>query len=328
MAAVERRSRGSGHTRRAYAHDWGEFFNWAGVEPGEVCGELVQGWVGQLYASGNGDATVNRKLAALTSFYDFVSFRLQGEGLWSQANPFRAVERVRVDPYGRAVFPEPREVVAILRAIAGDGELPAVLRWRHLATIGGLYLTTRRAAEWLGLRAGDVRDAEGRPWMEYRYKGGKTKRQAIPGTVWGWVLGYLAADGRPWPRPAGECVFRAHGGVDGVDEGGRGWTRTDTGGTQTNTDGGGRGLSARRVNDVLKRYGARVGLDVRVCHAHGLRHAGALARLDEGASVMEIRDVLGHGSVAVTQIYIDRVLSHPADPVGDRLGRELGLEMR
>ena len=54
-----------------------------------------------------------------------------------------------------------------------------------------------------------------------------------------------------------------------------------------------------------------------VLHAHGLRHAGARLRKDQGADVFELQEILGHASIAVTQVYSERVLEEPQDARGD-----------
>jgi site-specific recombinase XerD len=345
LAAIERRAKGSTATRRAYEHDYNQFFGFfdtwrtptgageviVGLQPWMVGGAHVQMWIEHLYGRGNSDSTVNRKLAALSSFYNFASYKFtvntpDGErALWPAPNPFKIPDRAPVDPYVHAVFPEPESVLAILRTIASDKRAEPVLRYRNLALIGGLFFTTRRVSEWVGLRWGDLHDVETKPWFTYRYKGGKPKRQRLPGLVWTWIVEYLKADGRWGALTADDFVFIAEG-----DSAKRLRPRPGRGGGQVaaDYDPAKQPLSAARVNDLLKRYGKRAGVPAEQCHAHGLRHAGALARLDDGAPVTEIRDTLGHGNVAVTQIYIERALSKPQDARGDRLAEKAGAQLK
>jgi integrase len=81
-----------------------------------------------------------------------------------------------------------------------------------------------------------------------------------------------------------------------------------------------RPISNREANRLLKKYGRRCGIDREKCHIHGLRHAGARLRREQmqasGTPVDydAIKTLLGHSSLAVTEIYVHRVLQDPEDP--------------
>jgi integrase/recombinase XerD len=65
-------------------------------------------------------------------------------------------------------------------------------------------------------------------------------------------------------------------------------------------------LSANQVRQMVKRRAAKAGLEKRV-HPHGLRHAYASEQSHEGVPVNEIRQMLGHSSLATTQVYLDGI---------------------
>lgn len=340
LASIERRARGSVNTRRAYEHDYNEFFRffelWVGPEgdiglqPWQVGGVHVEMWIAALHDRGLADSTVNRKLAALSSFYQFVSYKYTivvpegNRALWTQPNPFRIPDRVQVEPYNRSVYPAVDDVTAILRAIVADTSVTAVQRLRDLALIGGLFFTTRRVSEWLTLTWGAIHDTGEGVWFGYRYKGGKQKKQAIPKPVWVWVKAYLEADGRLERMQPTDYIFLA------VTDTAKRFHRTEGRGGQvpTSYDPGNQPLSPHRVNDLLKKYGRRVGVPDAQLHAHGLRHAGARTRLADGANIHELKDILGHGSIAITQIYTDRVLVVPEDARGDALATKLTAQLK
>lgn len=68
---------------------------------------------------------------------------------------------------------------------------------------------------------------------------------------------------------------------------------------------GGR-LDPSYVRHLLPRLARRAGIQKRV-HAHGLRHRFAVDLISEGAPITTVRDLLGHGSIAVTDTYLRRI---------------------
>jgi len=76
----KRRKSGSQNTVKSYDFAVKQFFEWAAVAPWMVSAALAQNWVIYLAQdkegkAGNKDSTINAKLAALSSFYEFVQRR-------------------------------------------------------------------------------------------------------------------------------------------------------------------------------------------------------------------------------------------------------------
>ena len=61
-------------------------------------------------------------------------------------------------------------------------------------------------------------------------------------------------------------------------------------------------MLARSVARLLAKYQAQVGLDPRTS-PHSLRHSFATHLLDRGADIRSVQELLGHRSLATTQIY-------------------------
>jgi integrase/recombinase XerD len=64
----------------------------------------------------------------------------------------------------------------------------------------------------------------------------------------------------------------------------------------------GRRLRRERIWELLKRYSRRIGAPPEVS-PHTLRHSFATHMLAGGADLRQVQEMLGHASIATTQIY-------------------------
>jgi integrase/recombinase XerC len=64
----------------------------------------------------------------------------------------------------------------------------------------------------------------------------------------------------------------------------------------------GKRLTTRSVGRLLEKYLKQTGLDRRTT-PHTLRHSFATHLLDRGADIRSVQELLGHKSLATTQIY-------------------------
>lgn len=217
--ASKRRRSGGDNTVRSYKLACRQFFDWAGVEPWRVSPGHAQEWANHLATHGKEDpktgetsplanSTVALKLAALSSFYDYVQRRYtfctpdgRNISLWpaDRANPFATVERPKISPYGRAIYPTTHELKAILAEINTD----CLMGKRDFALLYTISTTCRRCSEVLNLKWSDIRElGDGDYAFRYRYKGGQEKNAVLNKLAYHAICAYLTADGRPDARPA------------------------------------------------------------------------------------------------------------------------------
>lgn len=314
LATKEAKS-GRRNTRIAYEVAHRQFFDWSMIEPWRVSSGMVQEWVADMRARGLAESTVALKLAALSSFYDFVQRRYSFTtrdgreiALWpaDRTNPFQAVERPHVSPYGRAQFPTVDEAKLMLAQINSR----CVTGARDFGLFFTILTTCRRFSEIINLRWGDIEPRpDGDYQFRYVYKGGKPRRAVLPKTCYQAICHYLELDGRPPAEMQPEAlVFIAirpeiAERLPHIDR-----ARVD------------QPISNSQANRSLKKYARKAGVDLVKAHIHGLRHAGARLRKQrmketgKGVDYEELMLVLGHSSIAVTQIYSQTVLEDPEDP--------------
>ncbi len=181
------------------------------------------------------------------------------------------------DPAGAIAFPRvPRRLPRTLPshdlagaldrlAVADDGRAPRDRALLELAYSSGL-----RVSELVGLNRGDVDARAG--LVRVRDKGRRERIVPVGETALAALGRYLAAT----PAPRGdEPVFRGPSG---------------------------RRLSVRTVQLVVRRRLGQVAHGLGVT-PHALRHSFASHLLDRGADLRAIQELLGHRSLASTQVY-------------------------
>ncbi len=265
----------------------------------------VAAWLADLRGRGLAESSCGQYLAAVSSFYTWARSRWlviedgRERGLWLGSNPARAVDRPRVAVYGKASYLDTEELRAflgVIRRSIGDavvGSLAHRQGLRDYALMMTYVSTGRRNSEIRRLRWGDLTPAGGRVYYQWQGKG-RFDRHELPSHAWQAIVAWTGS----WPADpvAGDYVFRAlddrAGRLPGVEA--AGWAVN-------------RPLSARSVERLVQRYARMAGLNAAAVHVHTLRHAAAMLRLASGENVLGIQALLGHATLATTQIYLAHV---------------------
>lgn len=308
--ASKRLKSGSNNTARAYDTALRQMLAWAGCGPWEISPADAVEWAGYLHEVARlSPATVAVKLSGCSSYYEFVRRHYPAAWPAGMVNPFELVERPRVRAYGRARYPSTAQVQKLLGAV----DAPSPTGKRDFCLMYLLVTTCRRSSEILNLRWGDIRQTRAGWTFSYRYKGGEQRTTVMPAQGRSVLVAYLLAAGRdPEGMAAEEFVFaplypgRARrfgaGKAEGVPAP--------------------HPISNQQANAIVWRWGQKAGLPREVCHVHGLRHAGARLRIELGKAsgqpldLLDVMNLLGHSSLAVTQVYSQEVLQDPVDPLG------------
>jgi integrase/recombinase XerD len=209
-------------------------------------------------------SSVARALAAVRSFHRFLV--AEGE---AGRDPTAGAVRPRVP----RTLPRPLSVDEVTRVVeAPAGREPTALRDR--AILETLYGAGLRISELVGLDVDDV-DLEG---GSVRVVGKGSKERMVPlGRLARQAVGAYLTGGRPTLASA-----RSRAALFLNVRGGR--------------------LSRQGSWHVIKASAARAGVRKRVT-PHTLRHSFATHLLEGGADVRVVQELLGHASVATTQIY-------------------------
>jgi site-specific recombinase XerD len=301
QASLLRRS-GSAHTVRAYEAAWRGFLRFSGKHPAAIGPGDLDGWLAELAQVKRGPATLAARLSAVGSFYAFARKR----GL-CEANPATAVTRPKVNPYAHAQGLSPEQARALLEAARRRGGLQGL---RDHALLLTYLLTGHRQAVILGLRWGDLEMDGQSVAYHYRGKGGKEERRRLPPPVWQAIRTYLDATGRE--LQADSPIFTA------TPEGRQRGRRLPDAGD------GERPLSDTAFASILRHYARKAGLEPAAIHVHTLRHTAAKLRRQAGASLEEVKELLGHSNLATTAIYLNR-LEAAEDPKWQETAALLGV---
>jgi len=259
----------SAHTVRAYLGDVTSLLEHAGRMQLDHLDELdlrvLRSWLARLHTQGASRTTLARRASAARVFTAWAHRRGH-----LPADPGVSL----TSPKAHRRLPEvlrPDEAATALDALTED-DSPAGLRDRAILEL--LYATGARVSKLCGLDIDDL--DEGRHAVRVLGKGGKERVVPVGGPALDAVHAWLDG-GRPrWVTSASgpALLLGARGG------------RLDP-------------RTARRV--VHARLSALPGMPD--LGPHGLRHSAATHLLEGGADLRSVQELLGHATLATTQIY-------------------------
>lgn len=261
----------SPHTLTAYLGDLDQFFQFLkltyhiqNIE--EVEHFHVRSWMVQLISEGLSTSTVARKSASLKTYFRFLL--RQGH---LQQNPMLKISTPKVGKRLPAYLQE-KEMQALFEKISyfSTGEFPAL---RDQLMLALLYGTGMRRAELIGLKEKDVFLKE--KTLKVLGKGNKERIVPFGKIVHDLIIQYIELRNATFPGSENGALLI-----------------TDKG----------KALYPKFVYNTVKKYLSLL-TTAEKKSPHVLRHSFATHLSNNGAELNAIKDLLGHSSLAATQIY-------------------------
>ena len=270
---IERELNLSAHTVKAYCDDLDRFVafcvgdNTEDFRPENVTPADLRSWMAELSADGISPRSIRRRLSSIKAYYRYLARRHN-----FSHDPTENVINARV-PHTLPRFIAPEQTAAILDEALEDTPADDFTAIRNELIVNMLYTTGIRAAEIVSLLDYNVDTTRG----ELKVLGKRNKERIIP---FGNELAALIDRYRQ--------LRTATTGVSPTDTF---FVRPD-----------GQAIYYQLVNRVVHQM-----LDNRVSSPkrspHVLRHSFATDMLNNGADLNAVQRLLGHASLATTQIY-------------------------
>lgn len=241
----------------------------------DVSAAIIGEFVGDLHDLGIAPRSRARILSGLKSFFGFLT--LEGD---IPADPTLQLDAPRVARHLPDVLGVD-EIDAIIAAIdlsTADGR-------RNRAIIETLYSCGLRVSELCALTLSQLHTADA--FLIVHGKGSKERLVPMSPDAVEYIGAYLRED-RPTPRPGYEDVVFL------------------------NRFGG--SLSRVMIFKIIKQLAATAGIDKNVS-PHTLRHSFATHLLEGGANLRAIQQMLGHASIATTEVYLHIDSTHLRDEI-------------
>lgn len=262
------------HTITAYGKDLEDFQFF--IQETSDCGivgataSLIRAWMVSLVDSGLSHRSVNRKLYALRAFYRFL---LQTGTI--ETNPVAQIKSLKTSRRVQIPFSR-KEIKKVFELLEEDGSFEG-LRDRLIIEI--FYSTGVRRSELIGIRLQDISVSTGT--LKVRGKGDKERIIPLLNSVITSLDRYLKARNQLDNIGDSEFLFLTSRGFK---------------------------IYESLVYRVINTYFSAVSEKVKKS-PHILRHSFATHLLDEGADLNSVKELLGHSSLASTQVYVHTGIS-------------------
>lgn len=259
--------RSSEHTIKAYVTDVDQFFDYAELgwdAVAEVNTAVIRGWLSSLMDEGVSARSVNRKIAALNTFFHY----LMRKGIVT-VNPTRKITKPKINK-SLPKFVDEDKFIDYLNENVCEDNYESV---RDATILELFYATGMRVAELVNLTHADI-DFDR---QQIKVLGKRNKERLIPMTfaIEEKLKYYLEKKKLYMVRPENNFLFLTAKGTK---------------------------VYPKLVYLTVKRQMTQAGFSGKRS-PHVLRHSFATHMLNHGAELNGVKEMLGHANLAATQIY-------------------------
>ena len=282
------------NTAIAYRGSWASLMKQSMKTPGEMKRSDVAKWVEVLKSAGKSAATLNLRLAGISSFYQYLSESYN----ITLDNPAAGTSlRQKVYRWSGAHFLDQESAKKFLDVF----DRSTVQGSRDRALFMAYLMTGRRSAEIRFLHWNDIAFSEGKVW--YRWHGkGKSRKDLMPDPVFDAIANYLTISGRIDTIKPADFIFIS--------------TQSKSADQCP--------LSATQVCRLLNKYLQAAGFSGHI-RVHDLRHTAAMLHKAAGEDIESIQELLNHSNVNTTLTYLHALEGH-TDSAWRAVGQMLGID--
>jgi integrase/recombinase XerC len=261
--------RSSVHTIRSYQDDLVQFFDFIALQYGEVSvpainPSFIRSWLASLKDGGISSRSINRKISTLKSFWKY-----QIRSGVVEQSPMAAITSPKSSKR-LPVYVEQQDIATLFRQLVFPDDWDG---WTDRLLLAVFYQTGIRLSELINLKERQV--DKGNRCIKVLGKG--NKERVIP--VSAWLMGEIEAYYQKKRVEFGE-LGKEHlfVGVKGVK------------------------LYPKYAYRVVHKYLGQV-TTIEQRSPHVLRHSFATHLVNSGADLNSVKELLGHASLAATQVY-------------------------
>ena len=269
----------SAHTLLAYTNDLSDFFDFLEVQYGiqsvrDIQSTIVRSWLASLKDKGLGAVSLNRKISSLKSFF---KFQLKTGGV--EQSPMGQVISPKKSKR-LPVFAREDEMNDLVHTFEGAAEDWRSMNRKMLVAI--FYATGMRLSELTGLKEGQVDESRG--LIKVLGKGNKERVIPVSPELMAAIREYQQLKRKEFAASADTLLV--------TEKGKKLYPR----------------YAWALVNEAL---GEASTLDKKSPHV--LRHSFATHLMNHGADLNAVKELLGHSSLAATQVYTHNTIGKLKD---------------
>ncbi len=272
------------HTREAYLNDLKQFFSWLKIQKGidEVQKierkDIVEFRNHLSLEKSQAPKTIARKLAAISSYFDFLAEK--GQIL---SNPTHSVKRPRREVLHPTSALNKEQILEILEESKKNPHSGKM----HFALLSTFFTTGLRKSEILKLKVFNYREINENKFLEFQGKGGKVGQKLLHPYCIEAINEYL-----DWSRSLDSEFNKDY------------WLFRPTK-NPLNPSNLNKPLNPKTINEIFHHYGKKIGLNFSIS-PHSARASFISELLNIGIDIYSVAKEVRHSSVKTTEIYDKR----------------------